>query len=76
MALWPANLVPVLNPSPERVADTTTAMQMGVLTVFEVLGLVFVGLRVYARAVVSKSLGRDDIALCIAAVWDSSADHG
>jgi hypothetical protein len=29
---------------------------------------VFVGLRVYARAAVSKSFGRDDIALCIAAV--------
>lgn len=74
MALWPANLVPDLNPSPERIADTTTATQMGVLTTFEVLGLVFVGLRVYARAAVSKSFGRDDVALCIAAVW--SMDDG
>ncbi|KAK4184100.1 hypothetical protein QBC35DRAFT_67657 [Podospora australis] len=67
MALWPA-VQPDLNPSPERLADTTTWMQMSVLSVFFFFTVIFVGLRLYARVVITKSFGKDDVALCLAAL--------
>ena len=43
-------------------------MIVTVLTVFHVLALVFVSLRVYARAVIIKTFGKDDIFMVLSAV--------
>jgi hypothetical protein len=53
---------------PARAAESNTAMIVTVLTVFHVLALVFVSLRVYARAVIIKTFGKDDIFMVLSAV--------
>jgi hypothetical protein len=53
---------------PVRAAESNTAMILGVLTVFHVIALAFVALRVYARAVVIKTFGKDDICMVLSAV--------
>lgn len=51
-----------------RAAESNTAMILGVLTVFHVIALAFVALRVYARAIVIKTFGKDDICMVLSAV--------
>ncbi len=62
MAATPTKIDPV------RAAESNTAMLVAVLTVFHVLALVFVSLRVYARAVIIKTFGKDDIFMVLSAV--------
>ncbi|EAQ83675.1 hypothetical protein CHGG_10079 [Chaetomium globosum CBS 148.51] len=52
---------------PVRAAESNTGMILGVLTVFHVIALTFVALRVYARAVVIKTFGKDDICMVLSA---------
>ncbi|KAL2163203.1 hypothetical protein VTH06DRAFT_5259 [Thermothelomyces fergusii] len=69
---------------PARAAESNTAMILSVMTVFHVIALTFVGLRVYARAVVIKTFGTDDVfivlsALCAIGGWSVfiyQAGHG
>jgi hypothetical protein len=53
---------------PVRAAESNTEMILGVLTVFHVIALTFVALRVYARAIVMKTFGKDDICMVLSAV--------
>ncbi len=59
---------PIPTFTPEYAAESNTAQHMGVLTVFQVLAFIFVALRVYARAFVVKSFGKDDITMVAALV--------
>ncbi|KAL2168161.1 hypothetical protein VTG60DRAFT_329 [Thermothelomyces hinnuleus] len=69
---------------PARAAESYTGMIMGDLTVFHVIALIVVGLRVYARAFVIKTFGKDDVfivlsALCAMGRWSVfvyQAGHG
>ena len=56
---------------PARAAESNTGMILGVLTVFHAIALVSVALRVYARAVVIKTFGKDDIFMVLSAVRPS-----
>lgn len=66
MALWPKNITLDLNPSQEKLNDTTTGLQMGICSTLYVLAIVFAGPRLYVRTVMTKSFGRDDVFLIIA----------
>jgi hypothetical protein len=57
---------------PVRAAESNTAMIVTVMTVFHALALVFVALRVYARAFVIKTFGRDDVFMVLSAVCPPS----
>ncbi|KAL2151051.1 hypothetical protein VTH82DRAFT_6149 [Thermothelomyces myriococcoides] len=69
---------------PARAAESNTGMILGVLTVFHAIALIFVGLRIYARAVIIKTFGKDDVfivlsALCAIGGWSVfiyQAGHG
>ncbi|KAK3326856.1 hypothetical protein B0H66DRAFT_589376 [Apodospora peruviana] len=50
---------------PARAAESNTAMILTVMTVFHALALIFVSLRLYARLVLVKAPGRDDIAMAL-----------
>ncbi|KAK4236380.1 hypothetical protein C8A03DRAFT_16974 [Achaetomium macrosporum] len=59
---------------PDRAAESNTATILAVVTVFHAIALVFVSLRVYARAFVIKTFGKDDgfmvlSALCALGGW-------
>jgi hypothetical protein len=72
---------PVIDPA--RAAESNTATLITVLTIFHAIALVFVSLRVYARAFVIKTFGKDDIFMVLSAVrsplntrpWPHT-DHG
>jgi hypothetical protein len=53
---------------PVRAAESNTAMIVTVMTVFHAIALVFVALRVYARAFVIKTFGTDDVFMVLSAV--------
>ncbi|GKT88584.1 integral membrane protein [Colletotrichum tofieldiae] len=59
---------------PEWAAESNTARILAVVTIFHVLALLFVGLRMYARVFVVKAQGWDDLmivlsALCASGGW-------
>ncbi|KXX76976.1 hypothetical protein MMYC01_207139 [Madurella mycetomatis] len=65
---------PAPNIDPARAAESNTALLLSVLTVFHVIALTFVALRVYARAFVIRTFGKDDVfmvlsALCAMGGW-------
>lgn len=53
---------------PVRAAESNTATLLAVLTVFHAIALVFVCLRIYARAFVIKTFGKDDVFMVLSAV--------
>ncbi len=53
---------------PARAAESNTATIVAVVTIFHAIALVFISLRVYARAIVIKTFGRDDIFMVLSAV--------
>jgi hypothetical protein len=53
---------------PARAAESYSVQIISVVTVFHALALIFVALRVYARAFVIKTFGRDDICMVLSAV--------
>ena len=61
---------------PARAAESNTATLVSVLTIFHGLALVFVSLRVYARAFVIKTFGKDDVFMVLSAVRFLSIRHG
>ncbi len=61
---------------PARAAESNTATLVSVLTIFHFLALVFVSLRVYARAIVIKTFGRDDVFMVLSAVRFPSIGNG
>ncbi|KAK4243124.1 hypothetical protein C7999DRAFT_18479 [Corynascus novoguineensis] len=75
---------PKIEIDPARAAESNTATILGVLTVFHAIALIFVSLRVYARAFVIKTFGTDDVfivlcALCAIGGWSVfifQAGHG
>lgn len=58
---------------PAYAAESNTAQILAVVTVFHVLALTFVSLRVYARAFVIKTFGRDDVCMVLSAVCSTPA---
>ena len=69
MALWGNNTQPSSDgPDPETAAESDTALILAVVTVLHVVALVFVGLRIYARAWIIRSFERDDAVVACAAV--------
>lgn len=61
---------------PAYVAESNTVMIVTVVTIFHFLALIFVSLRIYARAVVIKTFGKDDICMVLSAVCCSSLPLG
>lgn len=59
---------PKIEIDPARAAESNTATILGVLTVFHIIALIFVTLRVYARAFVIKTFGTDDVFIVLSAV--------
>lgn len=59
---------PAPNIDPARAAESNTALLLSVLTVFHVIALTFVALRVYARAFVIRTFGKDDVFMVLSAV--------
>ncbi|KAL1837291.1 hypothetical protein VTJ49DRAFT_4057 [Mycothermus thermophilus] len=53
---------------PSKAGESNTEWIMAVLTIFHLLALTFVGLRVYARAVIIKTFGKDDILMVLSAL--------
>ncbi|KAK3305934.1 uncharacterized protein B0T15DRAFT_435256 [Chaetomium strumarium] len=53
---------------PARAAESNTATIIAVVTIFHAIAIIFVSLRVYARAIVIKSFGFDDISILLAAL--------
>ncbi|KAK4156003.1 hypothetical protein C8A00DRAFT_13028 [Chaetomidium leptoderma] len=53
---------------PVRAAESNTATLISVLTIFHGIALVFVALRVYARAFIIKTFGRDDVCMVLSAI--------
>lgn len=58
--------VPVIDPV--RAAESNLPRILGVTTTVHAIALIFVSLRMYARLVVVKSAGKDDICMGISAV--------
>jgi len=54
---------------PAYAAESNTVTLMAVITVFQVLSLIFVALRMYARFFVVKSAGKDDYAMLLAMLF-------
>jgi len=63
---WRNHTEPVMDPA--RLADNTTTQTVAILTLFHVVALIFVALRMYARAWVIKAFGKDDTIMGLAAV--------
>ncbi|KAJ4291258.1 hypothetical protein N0V88_006259 [Collariella sp. IMI 366227] len=60
---------------PAYVAESNTVMIVTVVTIFHFLALIFVSLRIYARAVVIKTFGRDDICMVLSAADNMIISH-
>ncbi|KAL2266771.1 hypothetical protein VTJ83DRAFT_6123 [Remersonia thermophila] len=59
---------PTSSIDPAKAGESNTAWIMAVLTIFHVLALAFVGLRVYARAIIIKTFGKDDVLMVLSAL--------
>ncbi|KAK3358804.1 hypothetical protein B0T25DRAFT_620651 [Lasiosphaeria hispida] len=53
---------------PVRAAESNTAQLLSVLTVFHIVALIFVSLRIYVRVFVIKTSGKDDVCMVLAAL--------
>lgn len=53
---------------PARAAESNTATLLSVLTIFHAIAILFVSLRVYARAFVIKTFGIDDVFIVLSGV--------
>ena len=60
--------VPVIDPV--RAEESNTAELLSVATIFYILAFVCVSLRFYARVIVVKSPGKDDVCIGLSAVGD------
>ncbi|KAF5675192.1 integral membrane protein [Fusarium heterosporum] len=58
----------VVNKDPERVAESQTALIVGVITTVNLLALLVVGARTYIRVVISKSPGVQDALMVLSAI--------
>ncbi|KAH8898825.1 hypothetical protein GQ53DRAFT_635613 [Thozetella sp. PMI_491] len=54
---------------PARAAESKTAETLSILAVFYGLAMIFVGLRVYVRAWMIKAFGKDDVVMCLCALF-------
>jgi hypothetical protein len=54
---------------PARAAESNTANTIAILAVFLVISLVFVGLRLYSRIIITKSKGSDDLFIVLSEVY-------
>lgn len=68
MSSSPPNPPPRPEIDPARAAESNTAWIVAVVTIFHALALTFVSLRVYARAVVIRAFGKDDVFMVLSAV--------
>lgn len=58
----------VVNTNPERVAESQTALIIGVIAAVNLLALVVVAARTYTRLAISKSPGAQDVLMVLSAV--------
>lgn len=49
------------NTDPARAAESNLGYLLGITATFHVVALFFVGMRVYARVVLVKAFGKDDV---------------
>ena len=61
----PLSPVPI---DPARATESYTAAILSVVAVFHAIALIFVTLRVYIRAVITKAFGKDDILMVVSVV--------
>jgi hypothetical protein len=61
---------------PKRAAESNLAWIMTVITIFFVLSLIFVGMRMYCRIVLVRSFGGDDVAMVLCSVRLSDHTYG
>ncbi|KAL6918487.1 hypothetical protein FSST1_009982 [Fusarium sambucinum] len=57
----------VVNTDPKRVAESQTALIVGVITTINFLALAVVAARTYTRLIISKSLGAQDVLMVLSA---------
>lgn len=56
------------NTDPVRAAESNLGYLLGVTAAFHFMALLFVGMRMYARIIIVKAFGRDDVLILVSTV--------